>query len=279
MFPKPVFSPVGRVSGPVAPNSRVFENVFLFDLETLTDSRNGVIEFEFASYLAAFAGKRPCYLLSRTNYNEVMRRVPARVLNSLAGVFTNAGSELWVKNELQIRHEHDLSDDLYEFAAKVVQKSTYPDKRAPMIDCGPASLRICMAGTKSTSRQLREYANWEKEHQELCVVIDEFSARFPDHDIYRDTETGLLIMPSSFSSAMVRSHILTRHKSARIVSYLMHQSVEGFAKPLEAAFSGQDICSVVGGPSDVSQLLSYEMRCLEGREAQINLEKWHLEEV
>lgn len=271
MFPQPVFAPIGRVSGPLASNEPQNNDVFLFDLETLTDRDQGHVDHGFALYLEDFAKQRPCYLVSRQNYNEVMLRVPSTLRKLLAGVFSSAGSELWVRNEVLIRHEHDFSDDLFEFVAKVVQKSAYPQKRAPMIDCGPASLSICIAGYASTSRQIATYLDWEAENAELPVIADEFRARFSQYDICQDTEHSLLVTPNSFNSAVVRDHILRRHKSARLISYMTTRSAEGFAKPLFAAHARTDICSIVGGASDVSQLLSYEKRNMAGKDFKISL--------
>jgi hypothetical protein len=279
MFPKPVFAPVGRVTGPVILQEMPKNDVFLFDLDALTTNDHGHLDHAFATYLLDFAKLCPCYLFSRANYNEVMLRVPSRVRYAFAGIFSDSGSELWVRNEVLIRHEHDFSDDLYEFVAKVIQKSSYPNKLGPMIDCGSACLRICLAGTRSSVKQIADYLEWEIEHQELPIIMDEFRARFSNYAVYRDTASSLLIMPISFTSAMVQNHIIKRHKSARVVCYLTPRSADGFARPLYNSFSNADIVSQVGGPSDVSQLLSYENRCLAGQEHPIALQHPQFEEV
>ncbi|QFT32116.1 hypothetical protein FIV00_16620 [Labrenzia sp. THAF82] len=279
MFPKPNFAPVGRVSGPISRTVSQLNNVFLLDLDVLVRNDQAHLEHDLASYLEDFAKLRPCYLLSRSSYNDVLLRLPERLIRSLTGVFANSGSELWSQNEIMIRHEHDFSDDLFEFVAKVVQQSSYPAKRTPTIECGPASLRICLAGTNSTAKQIEDYKKWENEHNELTVILDEFSARFPSYEVYRDTDHSLLIMPSSFNSSIVRNHIIKRHKSARLISYLKPRSVSGFARPLHNAFSEVDICTVVGGPCDVSQLLSYEKRCMSGQEYLFDLPASMLEEA
>jgi hypothetical protein len=279
MFPKPVFAPVGRVTGPSNSMGVPKNDVFLFDLDALTTNDHGHLDHAFATYLLEFAKLRPCYLFSRANYNEVMLRVPSGTRCAFSGIFSDSGSELWVRNEVLIRHEHDFSDDLYEFVAKVIQKSSYPNKLGPMIDCGSACLRICLAGVRSSIEQTNDYLEWEKEHQELAIIMDEFRARFPNYSVYRDTASSLLIMPTSFTSAMVQNHIIKRHKSARLICYLTTRSANGFARPLCNSFSNGDIVSRVGGPADVSQLLSYEKRCLTGQEYRISMRELRLEEV
>ncbi|WP_298981745.1 hypothetical protein [uncultured Roseibium sp.] len=279
MFPKPVFAPVGRVSGPVTATANRLNDVFLLDLDALVRNDQAHLEYGLANYLDDFAKLRPCYLLSRSSYNDVLLRLPERLIRSLTGVFANSGAELWSQNEVMIRHEHDFSDDLFEFVAKVVQQSNYPAKKTPTIECGPASLRICLAGTNSTARQIENYRIWESERGELTVILDEFSARFPNYEVYRDTDHSLLIMPGSFNSSIVRNHLIKRHKSARLIAYLKHRSVSSFARPLHSSFSGADISTVVGSPCDVSQLLSYEKRCMSGHEYLCKLPTSILEEA
>jgi len=261
MFSNAHIAPIGEVTGPlstVSGSSR--PDVFLFDLNVLFDAHQGQMAPAFATYLRDFADQRLCYLLSNLNYAEIASRVPASVLRSFAGTFASAGTELWCKDDVLIRHEHCFSDDLFEFLAKVVLSSRYPFKQAPLIDNGPATLRVCLAGTRAGRSAKRAYLAWEREHRELDEVIKAVRMRFPDHSICKDTETSLLITPASYSTAMVQDHILRRHKSARVIGYLSEAAAEGFAKPLCNAFLDSNIWSTVAGASDVSQLLSYEKR-------------------
>jgi hypothetical protein len=265
MFPKAVFAPVGQVSGPVAPEGPGCRpNVFLFDLDALVPSPFGRVNEGFASYLKGFAGLAPCYLMTSANYNDVLSRLTESVRHAFAGIFAAAGTELWNKDEVQVRHDHNFSDDLYEFIVKVVQASPYPHKLALMLDCGASTLRVQLAGTRSTWRQRDAYAAWESEHRELPAVMNEFRVRFPGHRIHRDSETSLLIIPEGFSTALVRNHISERHKTAHLIAYLSPRAAETYAQPLCEAMLGKDVLSVVAGPSDVSQLLSYEKRRLTG---------------
>lgn len=257
MLPFSEFTSVGQVSNPL---SKAGEKVFLFDLDALVPSPFGRLDEEFARYLSDFALQRPCYLLTNANYGEVMNRLPSHVRRAFAGVFAAAGTELWGKYDIQVRHEHDFSDDLYEFLVKVVQTSAFPDKRSPMLDNGPASLRIRLSGTHSTANQRAAYAAWEQEHGELPAIMNEFRVRFPDHRIYRDSDTSLLILPASYTTALVRSHLLARHKAASLIGYLSPQSVISYAAPFCEVLQQGDVVSQVSAPSDVSQLLSYEIR-------------------
>ncbi|MBN8184713.1 hypothetical protein [Roseibium aggregatum] len=257
MLPYSEFTSVGKVSNPF---SEAGEKVFLFDLDTLVPSPFGRLDEKFARYLCDFAQQRPCYLLTNANYGEVMNRLPSHVRRAFAGVFAAAATELWGKYDIQVRHEHDFSDDLYEFLVKVVQTSAFSDKRSPMLDNGSASLRMRLSGTHSTANQRAAYATWEQEQGELPAIMNEFRIRFPDYRIYRDSDTSLLILPATFSTALVRSQLLMRHKTACLIGYLSPQSVTSYAAPLCEALLGEDVLSHISAPSDVSQLLSYEIR-------------------
>eukprot|EP00903_Cladosiphon_okamuranus_P000929 g927.t1 len=276
----PKFKTVGQVSGPLSgTGSGEPADVFLFDLDALVPSPYGRMEDGFAQYLAEFAEHRPCYLLSNCNYAEVMTRLPAYVRNAFSGIFTSAGTELWGKRDVLVRHEHDFSDDLYEFLVKVVQTSAFPHKRSPVLDNGSATIRVQLAGSRSTANQRQTYLAWEKEHQELPSIMKEFQVRFPDHRIYQDSDSSLLIMPASFSTALVRNHILKRHRSARLISYLAPQSTSSYAAPLLQAMLGSDVVSDVSAPSDVSQLMSYEKRRSSGLELPVTLPVHQFEEA
>lgn len=271
MFPQAVFAPVGQVTGPIGWTDPVPVNdVYLFDLDALVPSPKGQMDLDFARYLSAFVRKRACYILSNTSITDMMTRVPASVRSACAGLFAAGGTELWVGDDLVVQHEHEFSDDLYEFMVKVVQKSTYPEKQAPMLESGSASLRLCIAGYQSTLRQMKDYAAWEEEHSELATITHEFKARFPDHDVYRDTDTSLMIVPRTFSSALVVSHLLKRHKNARLIGYVTPQAAGSYASPLCDAFGTADVLSTIKGPGDVSQLLSYEFRRLTQQEAAVS---------
>lgn len=264
MFTNTHFDTVGKVAVPFGTTLNAQrENVFLFDANVLFDSNNREMNHTFASYLADFAEQRSCYLLSNTNYAETVSRIPSRLRRRFAGIFASAGTEFWQGTELLVRHEHDFSDEVYEFVARMVLHSAYPQKQAPLIDSGSATLRICLAGTRVGRTAKQAYLAWETEHRELDSFMSSFERRFPDHAICKDTETSLLITPSSFSSAQVQSQMLRRHKSARVIAYLGKTAAGGYAKPMCDALLSQNVLSTVACPSDISQLLSYEKRSMK----------------
>lgn len=267
MFPQAVFAPIGQVSGPViSPGTTQKKDVFLFDLEGLTSNALSHMEHAFAGYLREFLDERECYLLSRNSYNDACTRLPLSVLRRFTGVFASCGTELWAGQQLVDCHDHAFSDDLYEFVVNVVRKSAYYERTPPLIDQGAACLRICLAGIRASAAQQRMYELWEKKNRELPEIIREFQFRFPDYAIYQDTATSLLILPDSYSPASIRHHIQTHQKQARLISYLHKDTAEGFAQPLCAALPSTDILSRIAGPSDVSQLMSYEIRRMAGRD-------------
>lgn len=238
----------------------VAEDVFVFDLAALVPGTCCQIDHDFAVYLRTFANSRQCYLLTSVSYNELMARLPTSVRKAFKGVFASSGAELWSADEVVERVEHTFSDDIYEYLVKVVQNSAYPAKDAPLIENGPATLRVCLAGTKATIGQLGTYLNWEAEHRELPVIVNELKSKFPDHDVYQDSETSLLVAPAAMSTSRIHRHITSEHSNVRIVSCLSRRSADGFAEPFCSSLSVSDLVTEIGGPSDVSQLMSYEMR-------------------
>ena len=264
MFTHTHFNTVGKVTVPFgATQDARHENVFLFDANVLFDTNNRDMDHAFASYLADFAEQRSCYLLSNMNYAETVSRIPTRLRRRFAGIFASAGTEFWRGNEVLVRHEHDFSDDVYEYVARMVLHSAYPQKQAPLIDSGSASLRICLAGTRVGRTAKQDYHAWENEHLELDAFKASFKRRFPDHAICKDTETSLLITPNSFSTAEVQNQLLRRHKSARVIAYLGNRAAGGYAKPMCDALLRENVLSTVAGPSDISQLLSYEKKVMK----------------
>lgn len=263
MYSNTNFDTVGKVTVPFGiPQDKQQENVFLFDANVLFDTNHGDMDHTFADYLAEFAEQRSCYLLSNLNYSETSSRIPSSLRRRFAGIFASAGTEFWRGTELLVRHEHDFSDEVYEYVARMVLHSAYPQKQAPLIDSGSATLRICLAGTRVGRTAERTYLTWENEHRELDSFMSSFSRRFPDHVICKDTETSLLITPNSFSTAQVQNQMLRRHKAARIVAYLGKTAASGYAKPMCDALLSQNVLSTVAGPNDISQLLSYEKRSM-----------------
>ncbi|WP_420332202.1 hypothetical protein [Roseibium sp.] len=238
----------------------IAEDVFVFDLAALVPGTCCQIDHDFAVYLRTFANSRSCYLLTSVSYNELMARLPTSIRKAFKGVFASSGAELWTADEVVERVEHTFSDDLYEYLVKVVQNSAYPAKDAPLIENGPATLRVCLAGTKASIGQLSTYMTWESEHRELPLIVKELQSKFPDHDVYQDSEASLLIAPAAVSTSRVHCHITTAHANARIVSCLSKRSSDGFAEPFCRSLSDADLVTEVGGPSDVSQIMSYEMR-------------------
>ena len=134
---------------------------------------------------------------------------------------------------------------------------------ARLIDSGSATLRVCLAGTRVGRTAKQAYLSWENEHRELDAFVASFERRFPDHAICQDTETSLLITPNSFSTAEVQNQLMRRHKSARVIAYLGNMAAGGYAKPMCDALLRENVLSTVAGPSDVSQLLSYEKRSMK----------------
>jgi len=264
------FEAISTVHGPFGQQMQISENdVFLFDIDAVSNAHQREMNHAFASYLSDFARHRACYLLTSCNYAETATRIPSRVRRELAGIFSSAGTELWHRNELLVRHEHSFSDDIYECIVKLLLQSSYPAKQTPLIDCGPATLRICLAGTRAGLAAKRAYLEWEREHGELEKIVEALESRFPDHTVYRDTGVSLLVTPRSYSTALVQTQILKRHKSARLVAYLCETAADGFAAPLCDAFQEGDIVAKVGGASDVSQLLSYENRRIQEKNERI----------
>ncbi|MET1414349.1 hypothetical protein ABVF61_18890 [Roseibium sp. HPY-6] len=261
MYSNEQFNSVGQVTGLVGESSTPSKkDVFIFDLSALFDPHQTEMSPAFADYLVEFASRRPCYLLANLNYAEISYFVPSRVCRAFEGIFASAGTEMWSQNEMLIRHEHTFSDDLYECVAGLVQQSAYPDKSAPLINCGSATLRVCLAGTRVGRTAKQAYLSWEREHREIDRIVEILQNRFPDYKVCKDTDVSLLVMPRTFSTARVQDHVLQRHKSARLVTYLTPAASDGFAKPMCDAFLETNIVATVAGASDVSQLLSYEMR-------------------
>lgn len=264
MYSNAHFHTVGKVAVPFCTSQDApRENVFLFDASVLLEANHGEMDHAFAGYLADFAEQRSCYILSNMNYAETASRIPCRLRRRLAGAFTSAGTEFWRGNELLVRHDHDFSDEVYEYVARMVLHSAYPQKQAPLIDSGSATLRICLAGTRVGRTAKKAYLAWENEHRELDSFIASFSRRFPDHAICKDTQTSLLITPNSFSTAEVQNQMLRRHKAARVIAYLGKTAAGGYAKPMCDALLSRNVLSTVAGPSDISQLLSYEKRSMK----------------
>nr|WP_319386333.1 hypothetical protein [uncultured Roseibium sp.] len=264
MYSNTNFNTVGKVAVPFGTSQDALqENVFLFDANVLLDTNHGEMDHAFASYLADFAEQRSCYILSNMNYAETVSRIPSRLRRRFAGIFASAGTEFWRGSELLVRHEHDFCDDLYEYVARMVLHSAYPQKQAPLIDSGSATLRICLAGTRVGRTAKKAYLAWENEHRELDAIISSFERRFSDFDICKDTEVSLLITPKSFSTAEVQNQMLRRHKAARVIAYLGKTAASGYAKPMCDALLSRNVLSTVAGPSDISQLLSYERRLLK----------------
>ncbi len=272
MFPQAVFAPIGQVSGPlVSAVNTGMEDVFLFDLETLTTSSFGHLEHSFADYLKEFLDERSCYLLTRNSFNDVCTKLSKNVLRRFAGVFASCGTELWVEDQLADCHDHQFSDELYEFVVNVVRKSAYYDRSPPLIDQGSACLRICLAGIRCSAGGLRMYETWETRNKELPDIIGEFKFRFSDHTIYQDTPTSLLILPNSYSAKIIRDYIGRGRNNARMISYLHTETAKGYGLSLCEAHQGRDVLSKISGPSDVSQLMSYEVRRTSGKERLINV--------
>lgn len=264
MFTNTHFNTIGQVTVPFgAIQGAEQENVFLFDASILVDANNREMDHTFARYLADFAEQRSCYLLSNMHYAETASRLPSWLRRRFAGIFASAGTEFWQGTDLLVRHEHDFSDDLFEYVARLVLHSAYPQKQAPLIDSGSATLRVCLAGTRVGRTAKQAYLAWENEHRELDAFITSFERRFPDHSICKDTETSLLITPNSFSTAEVQNQLMRRHKSARVIAYLGGMAAGGYAKPMCDALLSRNVLSTVAGPSDVSQLLSYEKRVMK----------------
>jgi len=235
-------------------------DVFLFDLSVLVPGKFGPLDHDFADYLRNFAYDRPCYLLTSVSYNELMSRLPARVRRVFRGIFVSSGAEWWSGDEMLDRQDHSFSDDLYEYLVKIVQNSAYPGKVAPLIENGPATLRVCLAGTRATTEQLKTHLKWEDEHHELPIILNELNTKFPEYETNQESGSSLIISPKSFSSALVHDQIMACHEGARLISYLSHRSAAGFAKHLCAAMSGNDLLTEVDGPSDLGQLMRYEIR-------------------
>lgn len=237
-------------------------NMFLFDLDTLVPSNFGQLDHHFGEYLRGFIELAPCYAISNDSYSSVMARLPLSIRNGLEGIFAAAGTEMWHREDLVLRHDHDFSDDLYEFMVNVVRSSAYEKKNAPVLESGSATLRLQLSGINSTARETAKYLAWEREHQELPEIMSEFKIRFTNYRICRDSEASLLIVPSSFSTVLVRNHLRRRHKSARLITCLAQNTMVGYLKPFCEALSDTDMISVVAGPSDVSQLLCQERKIL-----------------
>lgn len=258
MFFSAKLFPAGSISE--APSVSTVQDVFLFDLDAVAKGTCGPVDNEFAAYLRDFATSRPSYLLTSVNYNDLMSRVPSSVRRAFQGIFASCGAEVWAGDDLLECRKHTFSDDLYEYLVKTLRNSRYQAKLAPMIENGPATLRICLAGTRAPLSALKAYADWEEKELELPVIIGELEANFPDHRICQDTRTSFLIMAEAFSTAALRDRIKDRHGRTRVLAYLTRRAAEGFAGPFCEALFEEDLVSEVGGPSDLSQLLSYDLR-------------------
>ncbi|MTI43062.1 hypothetical protein JM93_02967 [Roseibium hamelinense] len=236
------------------------QDLYLFDLEALVPSVHGRMDPGLEQYVTDFAEKHPCYIVTSYGYHVVLRTLPEHVRCVAAGIYAASGAEIWKTDQPVHQEDHLFRDSLYEFMAQVVQRSTYPDKKAPLLDVGPASLRLDIPGQRATVRERQAYLRWENTHSELANIVHEFTARFPDYQICRDGMTSLLITHRNFSARSTLTGIKADHPEGRILGYFRPSSLAGYAADMAAGLQPQDLIAEVNGPSDLAQLLKYEER-------------------
>lgn len=270
MFPHSVFAPFGRVVGPiVSDNDNEMKDVFLFDMDVLLPSAATPLDDCTLAALTHFVQCAPCYLLTSASYKTVVELFPSLLRLGFAGIYANAGTEFWRGHTPIWRDAHIFPETLRAFVEEVRQTSQYRHGCMEILDEGSATLRICLAGMKSSARQRRAYLAWEQTHQELPFILSEFRRRFPTYRIFQDSDASLLIVPRHLSSVRVHQHLLETQTNARIIGYLSPSAYRTYARGFAAATAPSDVVSVVSTPANVRQLLSYEERRMAGHETVI----------
>ncbi|MTH99856.1 hypothetical protein [Roseibium sp. RKSG952] len=249
------------VLGPVPPSSNGSAgDIYLFDLDVLSTSRRARMDDGFAQVLTAWARKHPCYLVTSHNYQTVLSVVPQPLRHAMRENHASSGTEVW-QNDASVRHhDHPFRDSIYEFLAQVVRRSSYEEKRAPLLDSGPACLRIDIAGHKATAAQRKAYLEWETGTRERAEIISEFAIRYPDYQICQNGETGILITHKDYSPNTVVQALSANHPDGRILGYFSPMSACGYAAAMADSLEKPNMFAEIAGPSDLAQLLKYEER-------------------
>ncbi|WP_150523542.1 hypothetical protein [Roseibium sediminis] len=265
MFPQAVFAPVGQVSGPfVTDGVNPQTEVFLFDLDALVGKTRGPIDEPLASILSEFAMENICYLLTSSNYGEVMKRLSPELRESFQGIFAASGTELWQNNSIQVVHKHAFSAELYDYLVKDFQSGNHPDNLQLQLSCGVATLRVSLELRVFSERSSIPDALLRREQLELARMMFGVRDLFPEYRVFKDTEHSVLITPASFSTSLVYDHLQSKHSSMRLVSYMSRQTSNSYGENLRKAMGEDDIFNAASAPNEVLQLLSYEKGRLAG---------------
>lgn len=233
---------------------------YIFDLDALCHGFAGRLNEAAVETILCWAQRHPSYLIASSNYHELTDRVPEQVRSAFAGVFASAGTEFWQQDRSVSQNTHLFTDDVYEFVARVAQTSPYPEKQAPLIDCGPGTLRLTLAGRNATPPQRNAFLDWDKETGELDSILSAFENRFSDYRMCRDQSCSLLISHRSSTSSQILTTLDDLHPDAHVVGFASVLSLEGYARPLVQAAGHQHNMMAVDTPCDILQLLRYEER-------------------
>lgn len=237
-----------------------YQDCYIFDLEALCHGLEGRLNEAAADKVSNWARQHPSYLIASSRYHVLTDRVPEQLRSAFAGIFASAGTEFWQQDRSISQSRHQFTDDVYEFVARVAHTSRYPEKQAPLIECGSGTLRLSLAGGNATRIQCDAFLDWDKEAGELNSIVSAFERRFTDYRMFRDQHCSLLINHQSSTSSQIFTRLEDLHPGARIVGFAQASSIEGYALPLfEAACDLRRVMSV-DTPSDVLQLLRYEER-------------------
>lgn len=265
MFPQAVFAPVGQVSGPfVTDGINPQTDVFLFDLDALVGDTFGPIDEPLASILSDFTLENVCYLLTSSNYGEVMKRLSPELRQRFHGIFAASGTELWQKNSMQVLHKHAFSSELYDYLVKDFQSGNHPENLQLQLSCGFATLRVSLELRLFTERTSIPGAMLKREQLELARMMFGVRDLFPEYRVFKDTDRSILITPGSYSTSLLYDHLRSQYSSMRLVSYLSRHTADSYGENLREAMGEDDVYNAASAPNEVLQLLSYEKGRLAG---------------
>ena len=245
--------------GPVPlASTAAHEEVYVFDIATFKPCFGSTLEAAFAEHLAAWAHRKPCYLTSSRGYHHIIQVVPKSVRQAVRAIFANGGADVWCDDICQSRASHVFDDSVLAFVSGVARHSAFPEKRLPVLEAGPGTLSLDLAGHGASRGQRERYESWNQTNHEMTRFVREFSERFPAHRIYWEDATRLVISHADASARSIADHLRKTHPDGRLLAYFASASTRGYAAGLSDALQARDMLARAENISDISQFLAYE---------------------
>tara|TARA_R100000951_G_scaffold24316_1_gene20524 strand:- start:6769 stop:7512 length:744 start_codon:yes stop_codon:yes gene_type:complete len=180
---------------------------YIFDVDgTLTPSRSA-IDKKFAQWLSDFCDNNDCYFVTGSDKPKTIEQIGETIYNKAKYVFQCAGNEMWRGDVLLSSGVLELSADLKQHLANILEQSSFKHKTGRNhIEQRSGLVNFSILGRPAGSMTRDLYKKHDKFTNERYIICQELGFDYDSYQFSVAGDTGIDITTKGMDKSQILKH-------------------------------------------------------------------------